>query len=374
MLNRNARAILSATCNHISTLVYGSFKGDIRFLSLYIGMFYYAAVPHHALHPVCLYVHLVSTFNWRMRSRAPQLTWNLSMSRLTRGDNNVRLTRWQYWENWLLHILFVYLNRTIPQVEVDAVSEFLFHLLTGDVDKLSTQTLVHKFWNFFGHDHKQSAKYLSCLRDWRLSSEKCYHDIGAYCGQRFGSKPLERHQQCRQLLTNETDATTAGLAPAIARIFHNYRSCFRTYRHRVDANCTNVLRKLIASRRVRAAKVVRATMDSMRPLLAVLPSRDSRHPVSTGARARVSRSHIDGQIRRPCRQPGAAFSRCLQITRRADSEGDAWWDAEEGTSWKEDAFVDKMATKRNVRRSSYNCTTVRRVISSAKHNSCSNLV
>jgi len=166
----------------------------------------------------------------------------------------------------------VYLNRTIPQVEVDAVSEFLFHLLTGDVDKLSTQTLVHKFWNFFGHDHKQSAKYLSCLRDWRLSSEKCYHDIGAYCGQRFGSKPLERHQQCRQLLTNETDATTAGLAPAIARIFHNYRSCFRTYRHRVDANCTNVLRKLIASRRVRAAKVVRATMDSMRPLLLSLPT------------------------------------------------------------------------------------------------------
>jgi len=166
----------------------------------------------------------------------------------------------------------VYLNRTIPQVEVDAVSKFLFHLLTGDVDKLPTQTLVHKFWTVFSYDHKQSAKYLSCLRDWRLSAEKCYQDIGNYCGNRFGNKPLERIQRCRQLLTNEINVTTAGLEPTIAKIFDNYRSCFQSYRHRVDANCTNVLRKLIANHRLRAAKVVRATMDSMRPLLLSLPT------------------------------------------------------------------------------------------------------
>ena len=106
----------------------------------------------------------------------------------------------------------------------------------------------------------------------RLTAEKCYRDIGVYCGPRFGRKSPERIQQCRQLLTNEMNVTTAGIAPTTAHVFENYRSCFQSYRHRVDANCTNVLRKVIANHRLRAAKVVRATMDSMRPLLLSLPT------------------------------------------------------------------------------------------------------
>ena len=164
------------------------------------------------------------------------------------------------------------MNRTIPQVEVDAVSEFLFYLLTGDVDKLPTQTLVHRFWNFFSDDHKQSAEYLTCLRSQHLSSQKCYRDIRVYCGRRFGRKSPERIRQCRQLLTSEINLTAAGLDPTIAHAFENYQSCFRSYRRRVDANCTDVLRTVIDSHRLRAAKVVRATMDSMRPLLLSLPT------------------------------------------------------------------------------------------------------
>lgn len=106
----------------------------------------------------------------------------------------------------------------------------------------------------------------------RLTPVKCYDDIATYCGSRFGYKPPERHEQCRQLLSNEIDATTIGVTPTVERIIANYHSCFRSYRRRVDANCTNVLRKVIADHRLRATKVVRATMDSMRPLLLALPT------------------------------------------------------------------------------------------------------
>jgi len=170
-----------------------------------------------------------------------------------------------------LSILLVYFNRTIPQVEIEAVSTFLLHLLTGDVDKLPTETLVHKFWNFFHYEHKQATKYLECLRKLRLTSLECCKDVRTYCGSRFGEKPPERLEQCHQLLANEINATTAGIPQKIAQTFDNYHSRFQKYRLRV-ANCTEVLRKMIADHRLRVTKVVRAAMDSMRPLLRALPT------------------------------------------------------------------------------------------------------
>ena len=172
----------------------------------------------------------------------------------------------------ILCILLVYLNRKIPQVEVEAVAEFLFRLLTGDVGKLPTETLLHKFWNFFTFEHKHATKYLTCLHKHRLNPEECYHNIVTYCGKRFGQKTAERLEQCRQLLAKGTDATTNDVPQKIVRIFEKYHSCFRLYRRGVDRNCVEVLRKVISDRRLRATKVVRATMDSMRPLLLALPN------------------------------------------------------------------------------------------------------
>ena len=173
--------------------------------------------------------------------------------------------------------------------------------------------------------------------------------IADYCGYRFGERPPERIEQCRRLLAHETNATLLGLRPEIAQQFEAYNWCFQSYRLRVDAHCTDILQKAIADRRLRATKITRATMDSMEPLLRALPtlriihlvrdpravapsryrphsvpqeqpwsvygtcpafvsvypccrgitvlqSRDRRHPVSTGARTRVSGSHNVGQI------------------------------------------------------------------------------
>jgi len=166
-------------------------------------------------------------------------------------------------------ILLVFVNRTISQVEIEAISEFLFHLLTGDVDKLRTETLVQSFWTFFADEHKQASEYLTCLRKHRLTKVNCYHVLRNYCGERFGQKPPERIEQCRLLLEGNA---TLGVTPSTASIFANYTLCFRSYRQRVKANCTEVLRKVITSRRLRATKVVRATMDSMGPLLRLLPT------------------------------------------------------------------------------------------------------
>jgi len=166
----------------------------------------------------------------------------------------------------------VYLNRTVPHVEIEAVSQFLFHLLTGDVDQLPTETLVHNFWGLFSTEQNQAAKYLECLRKHNLTRVKCYPYTESYCGSRFGRKPPERLEQCRRLLANDINTTTAGVDNTTAQIFNNYHSCIQSYRRRVDANCIEVLRKAITNHRLRVTKVVRATMDSMRPLLSALPN------------------------------------------------------------------------------------------------------
>jgi len=186
-------------------------------------------------------------------------------------------------------ILLVCLNRTIPQVEIEAVSEFLVHLLTGDVDKLPTESLVHRFWTTFYRHHKQAQKYLACLRKHWLTDGKCYRNIGIYCGWRFGQRTPERLEQCRRMLANEINATTIDVAPRIAQFFAEYRLCFRSYRRRVDTNCTAMLRKAIASHRLRVTKVVRATMNSMEPLLRALPTLRVIHLVRDPRAVAVSR-------------------------------------------------------------------------------------
>ena len=187
----------------------------------------------------------------------------------------------------------MYLNRTVPHFEVEAVSEFLFQLLTGDVDKLPTETLVHRFWGLFKNQQNQAAEYLGCSRQHNLTQVKCYSFIKSYCGSRFGEKPPERIEQCRRLLTNEISATTAGLNKQTAQMFNNFHSCFQSYRRQVDANCTEMLRKAISTRRLRATKVVRATMDSMRPLLCALPNLRVIHLVRDPRAVALSRNRFD---------------------------------------------------------------------------------
>ena len=89
-------------------------------------------------------------------------------------------------------MLLVCLTRIIPQVEIKAVSEYLHNLLTGSVDKLPTETLVHTFWSKFAGDQKQANGYLKCLNKYRLTRVRCYDYTRAYCGSRFGEKSPRR--------------------------------------------------------------------------------------------------------------------------------------------------------------------------------------
>jgi len=178
----------------------------------------------------------------------------------------------------------------VPRVEIDAVADFLRNLLTAQVDKLPTETLVHKFWTYFDRWHKVSLRFRTCLKKHDLSRVKCYNYTSDYCGMRFGLQPPERMEDCRRALAS--NATTSTSDREVAQIFDDYRACFRSYRRRVDANCTELLRTAIADRRLRATKVVRATMESMRPLLTALPSLRIIHLVRDPRAVALSRQQF----------------------------------------------------------------------------------
>jgi len=188
-------------------------------------------------------------------------------------------------------------NRKIPQVEINAVADFLRHLLTAEVDKLPTATIVHPFWTYFGNWHKETRNFTGCLKKQNLTRIKCYRMTSSYCGNRFGTRPPHRMEQCRRLLTNETQVTTSDLTPRTVQQFNDYHSCFQSYRERAKANCTEMLRKAIAGHRLRATKLVRATMASMRPLLRALPTLRIMHLVRDPRAVVLSRSRLDASMR-----------------------------------------------------------------------------
>jgi len=177
------------------------------------------------------------------------------------------------------------------------VAKFLHYLLTAEVDKLPTATLVHRFWTQFVKRQTKTRKFKRCLTRHRLGRVKCYRITRDYCGWRFGEKSLTRIEQCRRLLANEINATSANLSTNTAQIFHDYRSCFESYRQRVDAHCTELLRKAIADHPLRATKVVRATMDSMGPLLRSLPTLRVIHLVRDPRSVSLSRKRFGPAVR-----------------------------------------------------------------------------
>ena len=188
-------------------------------------------------------------------------------------------------------------DRKLPQVEIDAVANFLLYLLTVEVDKLPTQTLLHTFMYRTDRRRMFTKQYSACLRRNHLVDVNCFNITRSYCGARFNSKPSIQIEQCRQLLANEISAISAKVRTNITRIFDSYRSCFQYYRRRVDANCTEVLRRYIADRQLRAVKVVRATMDSMGPLLQALPTLRVIHLVRDPRSVAVSRMKWDPSSR-----------------------------------------------------------------------------
>ena len=155
---------------------------------------------------------------------------------------------------------------------------------------------MHGYWINFYHLQKKAKKFTWCLKKQHLIRVKCYGITRGYCGTRFGRRPPERTEQCRRLIANEIDVNTSGLEPDVVQTFKDYHSCFESKRQRV-ANCTEVLRNAIVTHRLRAAKVVRATMASMRPLLRALPDLRIIHLVRDPRAVSLSRIRFNSGAR-----------------------------------------------------------------------------
>lgn len=164
--------------------------------------------------------------------------------------------------------------RNLPSYEIKEVARFLKHIFQCDVQKLPTSYLVHPYYFVYPTEYRVLEEYISCVDGVDKSLTLCddpKQDLEVFCGSRFGEQSEERLVQCYRMIwrgfLNGT-RTAGSLRQAVLK--HN--ACNARLRRKLDDTCSPAMRNACSDRQVRAVKCVRATMDSMEPLLSELPN------------------------------------------------------------------------------------------------------
>lgn len=191
-------------------------------------------------------------------------------------------------------MLYAFLYRLISDFEINEVSRFLLSLLTCRIDNLPMETLTHRF--LYNENYQEPNPYVRCITNKTLkdAAERCLALAPIpFCGHRFGATSDQRHNECHRLLT---DPDFLRKDPK-RTLFAPYLECRNRTRQLFLDSCGHLLSKICIQRPIRAVKTVRATMESMEPLLAALPNFRVIHLLRDPRAVMLSRRNFDGSAK-----------------------------------------------------------------------------
>ena len=187
--------------------------------------------------------------------------------------------------------------RILPDEELNAVSNFLHKFLNCDLDSLPTQALMNFY---FIHSHrmfKAATNYTRCLRaSFRTTYRRCEPHLTSFCGSRFGEAPEANQKECFRCLWLNQEFLSP-IDKNITLNFTKHQSCLEHQRMLLKTKCQYLLLDVCRNHPIRVIKTVRATMESMEPLLNALPNFRIIHLVRDPRAAALSRKVFGGQVR-----------------------------------------------------------------------------
>ena len=167
-------------------------------------------------------------------------------------------------------------RRILPSKEIEEVASFLGRFLQCNLTSLPTETLINLYFQILPEHFKFIDKYTTCVVKYsNYRYRLCERHISGYCGRRFNEKPVERLEECAKMLSDARKQKTLNPNQSNKAIFNSFlrhKKCMDVIRKKNHMQCEHMLLESCVSRRIRATKVVRATMDSMSSLLKTVPN------------------------------------------------------------------------------------------------------
>ena len=157
--------------------------------------------------------------------------------------------------------------RILPNEELNAVSSFLLKFLNCDLDSLPTQALMNFYFINSYRMFKAARNYTRCLREsFKTTFRRCERNLTGFCGSRFGKAPEANQKECfRRLWLNQEVQSPVDKNTNLS--FNKHQSCLEQERMLLKAKCQHLLLDVCKNHPIQVIKTVRATMESMEPLL-----------------------------------------------------------------------------------------------------------
>jgi len=144
---------------------------------------------------------------------------------------------------------------------------------------------------------RAAESYTRCLRTLFTDTyRRCEEHLTSFCGLRFGEASEVNQQKCfRRLWLNQKIGNSADEDAKL--FFAKHQSCLQRQRKLLKRKCQNLLSDVCINHPIRVIKTVRATMESMEPLLRTLSNFRVIHLVRDPRAVALSRKLFVGYVR-----------------------------------------------------------------------------
>lgn len=156
------------------------------------------------------------------------------------------------------------------------------------------ETLTHRF--LYKEFYQEPNPYIRCISNETLMDEakRCLALAPvSFCRQRFGEASEQRHDECYRLLSGRYPLRKHPKRD----LFAPFLVCRKRIRQMFLDSCGPLLSKTCKERPIRAVKTVRATMESMEPLLSELPNFRVIHLIRDPRAVILSRKKFDASAK-----------------------------------------------------------------------------